>query len=244
MKTEDAAMTRPSRAGCAAIGVMMFALGCSEDVFDVDVALADDFAVDFGSASGTIPTVTCDAQNPAICGEGVVVEFMGAPGQATITPGCDGATARCFAQADARVTYTVDVLQDESFTSKVGRQAVKLVRRVDVAITIPTNTMTFEIPEIDIFVGPPGTQQPSDPGVFPVDVVRSIAAGTTIAAAEARHLVVADGSPARNLIESSITSKTPFVFLLTLAPRLESGAALPAGMLAVELQTLLGLGLR
>ena len=244
MKTDDAAMTRPSMAARAAIGVMMFALGCSEDVFDVDVELANAFAVDFGSASGTIPTVTCDAQNPAMCGAGLVVEFMGAPGQATITPGCDGATARCFAQADARVNYTVDVLQDESFTSKVGRQGVKLVRRVDVAITIPTNTMTFDIPELDFFVGPPGTQQPSDPGVFPVDVVRSIAGGTTIAAADARHLVVADGSPARNLIESSITSKTPFVFVLTTAPRLESGAALPAGMLAVEIYTLVGLGLR
>ena len=76
------------------------------------------------------------------------------------------------------------------------------------------------------------------------DLVRSIAAGTTIAAAEARHLVVADGSPARNLIESSVTSKTPFVFVVTLAPRLESGAALPAGMLAVEIRALLGLGLR
>ena len=223
---------------------MMFTLGCSEDIFDVDVELANAFAVDFGSATGTIPTVTCDAQNPTICGAVMALEFMGASGQATITPGCDGATAHCFAQADARVNYTVDVLQDESFTSRVGRRAVKLVRKVDVTIAIPINTMTFEIPQIDIFVGPPGTQQPSDPGVFPVDVVRSIAAGTTIAAAEARHLVVADGSPARNLIESSVTSKTPFVFVVTLAPRLESGAALPAGMLAVEVQTLLGLGLR
>jgi hypothetical protein len=245
MDTKDSVTTGHVRNAGGAILVTVLAFGCSSDIFDVSVALTPEiFSADFGSASGMIPTVPCDSQNPAICGGDQLLELADGSGQATIKLGCDAGTARCFAQANARGTYTVDVLQDDSFTSKVERHAVTLVRMVDLTITIPANTMTFDIPEIDLFVGPPGTQQPSDPGVFPVDNVRSIAAGTIIAAADARHLVVADGSPARGLIEDSIRSKTPFVFVVTLAPRLESGAVLPAGKLEVDIQPLLSLGLR
>jgi hypothetical protein len=119
-----------------------------------------------------------------------------------------------------------------------------VVRVVDVAITIPVNTMTFDIPQMNLFVGPPGTTRPTDPGVVPVDTLAPIAGGKTIAAGEAQHLTVADGSPAHDLIASSIQAKTPFVFVLTLAPRLESGAALPAGTLQVVAEPFLGLGLR
>ena len=241
-------MTRQSRSASLPITILasVFAtLGCSPDIFDVSVALAPEmFPVDFGATTGTIPTVACDPQSPAPCGGDLSVDFTDGNGQATVKPGCDAATARCFAQADARYTYAVNVLQDDNFTSAVGRHTVSLVRMVDIAITIPANTMTFDIPEIDLYVGPPGSLQPSDPGVVSVDSVRSISAGTTIAAPGARHLVVADGSPARDLIEGSIKNKTPFVFVLTLAPRLESGAVLPAGALEVDIQPLVGLGLR
>jgi hypothetical protein len=202
------------------------------------------FTVDFGSATATIPSATCDPQNPTICGGSQIVEYTGGSGEATIDLACDAGTALCFAQVDARGMYTVDVLQDAGFTSAVGRKAVSVVRTVDVAVTIPVNTMSFDIPEIDLFVGPPGTAQPTDPGVVPVDNLQPIAAGTTIATGDARHLMVADGSQAHDLIASSIEAKTPFVFLLTMAPRLESGAALPAGTLEVVAEPLVGLGLR
>jgi hypothetical protein len=243
--TQRLVLNRYSRIACGALLAAVSALGCSEDIWDVGVQLAPEmFTVDLGSAAATIPTVTCDPQNPTVCGGSQVVEFTGGSGEATIDLGCDAGTALCFAQVDARGMYTVDVLQDDGFTSAVGRKAVSVVRTVDVAVTIPVNTMTFDIPEIDLFVGPPGTAQPTDPGVVPVDTLQPIAAGTTIATGDARHLTVADGSQAHDLIASSIETKTPFVFLLTLAPRLESGTALPAGMLEVVAEPLLGLGLR
>ena len=121
---------------------------------------------------------------------------------------------------------------------------MSLVRVVDVAITIPVNTMTFDIPEMNLFVGPPGTARPTDPGVVPVDTLQPIAAGTTTAAGAGPAPDGGRRLPAHDLIASSIQAKTPFVFVLTLAPRLESGAALPAGTLAVVAEPFLGLGLR
>ena len=158
-------------------------------------------------------------------------------------PGCDASVSRCFIQANAVVRYTVDVLQDEGFTDKVARRSVSAVRMLDVTYRIPVNTTTFDIPKIDVLVGPAGSRLPTDPGMALVDTVASLPAGTAFVD-QPRHLTVTDGSPARDLIERNIKAKTAFVFMLTMTPRLESGSPVPAGALQVELTPLLGLGLR
>jgi hypothetical protein len=222
--------------------------GCSSDIFDINVALTPEkFPLDFGSGSGTIPSLACDLLQPAMCGGNQVIALMTGTSEADVqvalSMGCDAATMRCYAEANAHANYTVDVLRDESFTSKVGRQAISVVRMLDIAYTIPTNTATFDIPRIDVSVGPPGTTAAADPGAFPVDSIPPLPAGTVVAGA-ARHFTLADNSPARDLIERNIKNKTPFVFVLTLAPRLESGAPMPAGKVEIAIQPLLGLGVR
>ena len=233
-------------AGTAMVFTALASGGCSADIFDVSVELMPEaFTVDFGASSGTIPTVVCDPQDTSASACGGAIQVGDGTGQATLRLGCDAASARCFGQADAAMNTTVDVLRDEAFTSKVGRKAVSLVRMLDIAVTVPTNTMTFDVPRIDVYVGPPGITLPGDAGVVFLDRLYPIAAGTTITSTtDARHLVVADGSPARDLIERSIKGKSPFVFVLALAPRLDSGAPIPAGTLTVNLQPLLGLGCR
>lgn len=220
--------------------------GCNSDIFDVAVSLSSEtYALDFGSATGTVPTIACDPSNAQACGSSQVIQLMPAngTGEVDVNLACDATTDRCFAQAKARVTYTVDVLQDQGFTSQVGRRAVSLVRSLDLAYTVPTNATNFAIPEIDLYVGPPGTTQSTDAGVFAVDHTQPLPAGSAFTS-PAMHLTLVDGSPAHDLIESSVKSETPFVFLLTSAPRLESGSPLPAGMLQVDIQPVLGLGLR
>jgi len=218
--------------------------GCNPDIFDVSVALShESFPADFGNAMGTIPTTTCNTGDTTVCGASQTTMLDDNAGQVTISLACDGSKNLCFAQANATAATTVDVLQDDSFTSAVGRRAVSVVRMLDLQYTIPTNTATFTIPEIDVYVGPAGSKTATDAGVVMVDKISPIAAGTTITGSP-RHLTVADGSPARDLIESSIRSETPFVFVVTAAPRLEAGATLPAGKVVVDVQPLLGLGLR
>jgi hypothetical protein len=220
------------------------ASGCSPDIFDISVALADEsFPIMFGNATGTIPSIACDPQNPGPCGAGQVIALNDGAGEAQIDVGCSAPTSQCYAEVDARLSYVVDVLRDESFTSKVARKTVTLVRMLDVAYTVPTNTTTFTVPQMDIYVGPAGTTTATDPGVYLVASVPAIPAGTTIVD-QPGHLTIADGSPGRDLIEKNICGKTPFVFVVTLAPRLEAGAPVPAGQLEMRLQPLLGLGIR
>jgi hypothetical protein len=229
------------------LGLAVAALAaCNADVFDVDVALAPHaYQADFGTSSGTIPTVTCDATMPAACGAGqtlAATTATGAPADVSVAVGCDATSARCYAEAHALLVYELDVLQDDDFVTKVERHAISAVRSIDLAYTLPTNTLTFGLPRIDVYVGPAGSTSETDPNVTLVDSVTTIAAGVTFVDTR-RHLTLADGSPARGLIEQSIQAKQPFVFVVVAAPRLEAGAALPGGAFEIDIYPTLGLGL-
>ncbi|MDB4983357.1 MAG: hypothetical protein JWM82_4109 [Myxococcales bacterium] len=239
-----------SRGGClwrlgrlvSLVPLVAAATACAPDILDMDVDLSPHaFVGDFGSATGTIPTIVCEADMPAACGSSVAgtaktvaVPSADVPADVTVTPGCD-THCRCFAQANARIAYEVDVLQDDAFVTKVERGAIPAVRVLDLGYTVPKNTLTFDLPRIDVYAGPAGTKTENDGGAVFVDSIPTIAAGTAFVD-ERRHLTLADDSPARALIESSIQARTPFVLVLVAAPRLEAGAVAPAG--AVEIDTL------
>lgn len=234
----------PLLSAAAALVALWLGTGCSNDILDVDVDLApQSYSVDFGQQSGTIPTVTCDPAVPAACGSGVAratTDAAGIPGDVSVAMGCDAATARCFAQADARVAYTADVLQEQDFQTKVQRRAVSLVRVADVAYSIPTNTLTFDVPAIDVYVGPAGARTESDPGVVLMDTIHPVPAGTTFT--EPRHLTLADDSPARALVEGAVRDQQPFVFVVVVSPRVEAGGPMPGGALQVDVFPKLLLG--
>jgi hypothetical protein len=237
----------PLVAAGAALMALWLGGGCSSDVLDVQVDLQREvFDADFGPPAGNIPDVACDPAAPGACGVGVVGTGTAAaaalPADVSVSVGCDAASARCFGQALAHVPYAVDVLQDDSFTSSVGRRAIGLVRVADLAYTVPINTLTFDLPKIDVYVGPPGTARETDSGVAFVDSTTPIPAAATFTAE--RHLTLADGSAARALVESSIKAQQPFVVLLVLAPRVEAGKPVPAGGLEVALQPRLTIGFR
>ena len=224
-------------AGAAAV------TGCDADVLDTDVALdQQSYHADFGDQSGSIPDVTCDPAAPGVCGGDATVRFATSAGDAQLAFGCDDTTARCYASADARVAHAVAVLQDQNFTSKVERQAVILVRSADVAYTIPVNTLTFDLPGIDLYVGPEGTTRETDANVFLVDHIPPVAAGATVAEGSG-HVVLRDGTPARNLVEQHVQERRPFVFVVAFAPRIEAGTPVPSGAIDVVLAPRLRLGL-
>jgi hypothetical protein len=233
------------------LGFVVFgASACNVDVFDVNVPLSPHaYQADFGASSGTIPTVACDPTMPTmptVCGTGqtlAVTTTDGAPADVSVDVGCDATTSRCFAEAHARLTYELDVLQDDAFVTKVERRAISVVQSVDLAYTLPTNTLTFDVPRIDVYVGPVGSKTETDPGVVLVDSVQSITPGLTFGDDARRHLALADDSPARALIVSSIQAKTPFVFVLATAPRLEAGTPVPGGAFEIDVYPTLGLGL-
>lgn len=225
--------------------VLWLGAACSSDIFDVDVDLAPrTFSADFGAPSGTIPTVTCDPSNAGVCGAGQIanVESQGnVPAIVSVSLGCDAATARCYAQANARVAYEINVLMDDSFVQKVERRAVSFVRRIDLAYTIPTNTLTFDIPTVDVYVGPAGSTVETDEGVAFVDSISPVTAGEIVT--DPRPFTLAEDSPARNLIADKIKAKEPFVVLVVAAPRLEAGAPIPAGAFELVIYPSITVGL-
>jgi len=229
----------------AAILSLVFAGGCSRDVFDVKVDLkTQTYLADFGTATGTIPVVACDPAAASSCSEGTVVNLdaPSAVGSASVqlSTCCDAATDRCFVQANARVPYAVDVFQDDAFTSKVASHAVEFVRVADIAYTVAMNALTFDVPQIDIYVGPPGIASETDPGVVAVGRTPPLAAGALLTDG---HLTVDDSSPARATIENAIRNEQPFTFLIVLTPRLEAGATVPAGTIEVHVSPQLLIGL-
>lgn len=238
-----------NRWGVSASAVAMVACslwaGCSKDIFDVTVELGSEaYTADFGQQSGTVPTVTCDPASPTLCTGGQTVDTTAAatagPATVGVTPGCDAATDLCFVQVNARVVYPVNVLQDDNFVTKVAQRSISLVRLADLAYTVPANTLTFEAPTVDIYVGPAGTTLETDPDVVHVGSTVPVPAGTTVTTQ--MHVTIGDGSPARALIEQSIKAEQTFVFVLTLAPRIEAGAPIPGGAIEVDLFPQVALG--
>src|SRR3569623_2630108 len=218
--------------------------GCNANIFDVSVALAhQSYPIDFGNATGTIPSTPCNGGAATVCGNSQTVMLYNNAGQVMINLACDSAKNLCYAQANATAATTVDVLQDDSFTIAVGRRAVAAVRMLDVQYTVPTNTTTFAIPEVDVYVGPAGARTSPASGVVMVDKIPSLAAGTTITGSP-HHLTIADGSPARDLIKTNIRNEAPIVYLVSARPRLEAGAPVPAGKVVVAVPPLMGLGVK
>jgi hypothetical protein len=220
---------------------------CDSDILDVDVDLMpQSYAADFGPSQGNIPAIACDPSTAGTCLEGqtlVDASTVGPTTEVHVEAGCDPSTLRCFALAEARLSQEVNVLQDDAFVTKVARRAVSAVRRVDLAYEVPVNTLTFDVPRVDVYVGPGGTVVETDPGVVAVGSLDNIPASATIVG-NRRHLVLEDNSPARALIEELIQAKQPFVFVLVAAPRMESGAPLPGGAFTVTFYPRLSLGLR
>jgi len=232
------------RAGALAALMAGAITGC--DVFDFDVNLAQQsFKLDFGQQTGTMPTVACDSSAGA-CNVAPSISLdtsstSGTPSQVGVTLGCDDASRQCFAQVTARASTTVGVIQDDSLSSKIERHSLGFVKVADVAYTIPTNSLTFDIPQIDVYAGPAGSTSETDAGVALLGSTQPIVAGTPVT--EAQHLIITEGNPARPVIEHAIEHKQDFVFIVVASPRLDAGNPIPAGTVEVDVFPKLTVGL-
>ena len=221
---------------------------CSPDIFDLDLGLGTSaIRLDFGAAGGSgaaggaLPEVTCDPQVANACGDASLLDPATLPDGARVRTGCDSASARCFAEADLSVAIQVAVAEDDSSASDLARQGATLVRTIDVAYVVPTNTLSFDMPAIDLLVGPAGASAAGDTGVVPVGTVAAIPAGQTFTD-QARHLTVPDGSPAHDLLEQSLNDRQPVTLIVTLSPHFDAGAPLPSGLLEINLSPRLTVG--
>jgi hypothetical protein len=230
------------RAALAALALLVG--GCSLDIFDVQANLdTQTFRYDFGSTQGTVPVVACSPGAPGSCdlsSPEISSAIAGIPGAVTLSLACDGGTSRCYGEAEARVALTFAVLQDDDLTTRIERRAASLVHGATLAYTVPVNTLTIAVPQIDIYTGPEGTAHETDPGVVAVGSIPPLAAATPVTVEQ--QLQVSGDSPARKSIADAVGDRRAFVLLLALTPRLDGGAPIPAGAIEIDVQPRLLLG--
>ncbi len=222
--------------------LLAVSLGCGLFDFDVDLA-QQTFTLDFGQQTGTMPAVACDASAGA-CTNAATFDASttaGIPSTVDVTLACDTASQRCYALVNARAAQTVAVLQDNDFSSKVARHALSFVKLADVAYTMPTNTLTFDIPQANVYAGPAGSTRETDPGVALLGTTQPIKAGTPTT--DAQHMIIDDDSPARPVIEHAVEHKQDFVFIVVASPRMNAGNPVPAGSIQFVVSPKLKVGL-
>jgi hypothetical protein len=164
-----------------------FGTSCSSDIFDLEVALdAQSYAFDFGKTQGTIPTVMCDPAAPGVCGSAPPISVdpsLGVPANVEVSLGCDAGSQHCFAQAAARVSQPMVVQAGD-----LARESISYVQFADIAYTVPSNSLTFQVPSVEIYAGPGGSQRETDPGVALLGTTAPIPAGATITTEQ--HLII------------------------------------------------------
>jgi hypothetical protein len=230
------------RRGATLAAILAIAAASCNTIFDIDVELqAVTLTADYGAAQGTVPAVPCAPSTASACGTGAQLGTAAESAAVSVAPACDAATSTCFAQANVQLVQQVNVLQDDGFASRVARGSITLVRSVDIGYAMPVDTLTFDIPDVAVYVGPGDAKSAGDPGVVMVDTIPGVAAGTTFT--DRRHLTIPDGSEAANLLKQNVRDRTPFVFILVTTPRIDAGDPAPAGALEIDLYPTVNLGL-
>lgn len=223
------------------LAMAMGLAGCglvSSDIFDVDVHLqTQPFSHDFGNAMGKVPPVPCSAMM------NTCQLVKDALNDSRVAALCDG--TMCYAQADVTLpSPDIDLSKEKEFQSKVAQKAVQAVRTIDLGYRVVVNTLSFDIPAIDVYVGPSGAMLKTDPGVLPIGTIGPIGKGQRTPDNVLSHLKVADGSKARDyLVGKVMMPKPPFVFLLAASPRLKAGDSLPAGNIEIDVLPTVTVGL-
>ncbi len=256
VSTRAARGLRAIRAGLMAFALASLAIaaGCG-DLAGADIHLASTaLGADFGTQAGSIPPLACSAASASAC--------SGVPAPAGVSGwqvGCDTSAGQCFGQADLRIQQTVTAADPSSFDSAVGKQAVHYLESIDIAYTIPTNTLTFALAKIQLYVvqnpitGSGGSGAPeggvvveqapasSPPGDVLVGNVAPLAAGQVVGAE--RHLSLDGSDPAFTTISSQVEAGQDLVLALVVTPRVVASGRLPAGAIQVVCAPTLHFGL-
>jgi len=223
------------------------AAGCgllSTNIFDFTVKLTTQvYSQDFGMATGKVPTVACTSQTDP-CSQ-VASQLATSVPNAKATGRCNTTVApnQCVADLNVTLAYPLTLAEDQSFASSLGGKVIDIVNTIDLAYGVPTNTTTFNIPEMQLYIGPSGAQSATDAGVELIDKIPAIARGTTIPDAS-RHIILAEGTKARDQFIYYIKNpQKPFVLLLVTKPTVKGGDDMPAGKLELRLTPSITVGL-
>jgi hypothetical protein len=232
-----------------ALAIAALTAGCG-DLASADVALdSTALRADFGAATGSIPPIACTAGNASACA--AVPAPAGVSGWQV---GCDASAGQCFGQADFRVQQSVAVATPSSLDSQLGREAVPYLHGIDIAYTVPSNTLTFALAKIQLFIVTNGAAvgtgdggvileaSPAQSSDVLVGNVDPLAAGQVVA--DAHHLSISEGTPAFTAIADQVQAGQNLALAVVASPRVVAGTRLPAGAIEVLCQPTLHFAVR
>lgn len=230
------------RGALAAGLVAATALGCgliSSNIFDITIGLSSQtYGHDFGSTSGKAPTISCPV-TPDPCGS-LTTQIPGASNGR-----CDSSQSPSVCAADVSVVLpsTVNLSMDSSFASSVGSKAVRFVHTIDLAYGVNMNTTTFDIPALQLYIGPSGAKQPTDQGVVSLGTLQAIKAGTLIPEGS-QHVTILEGTAAHDKFAYYVQNPmVPFVLMVATTKTVRGGDPIPAGKIQVVIKPSITVGL-
>ena len=222
----------------AALGVG--AAGCgliSSNIFDITIGLSSQtYGHDFGTTSGKVPKIACPA-TPDPCGA-LAGQVPGASNGR-----CDEALKVCAADVSVVLPSTVNLSMDSSFASSVGSKAVRFVHTIDLAYGVNMNSTTFDIPPLQLYIGPSGAKQPTDQGVVALGTLQAIPRGTLIPAGS-QHVTILEGTAAHDKFAYYVQNPmVPFVLMVATKTTVRGDDPIPAGKIQLVIKPSITVGL-
>ena len=215
--------------------------GCgliSSNIFDITIGLsAQTYAHDFGAAtSNKVPKIACPA-SPDPC-SALNNQVSGASNGR-----CDDAQKSCVADVSVVLPSTVNLSMDSSFASSVGSKAVRFVHTIDLAYGVNMNSTTFDIPPLQLYIGPSGAKQPTDQGVVALGTLQAIPRGTLIPAGS-QHVTILEGTAAHDKFAYYVQNPmVPFVLMVATKTTVRGDDPIPAGKIQLVIKPSITVGL-
>jgi len=212
------------------------------DIFDITIPLSpQEYTQDFGSNTGKVPSVPCTAAMNTC--QTVANQVGGSIQGATAKGICESSTSTCSAEIAATLSYQLQLSNEQSFATSVGGKVVSVVRAIELKYGVPTNTTTFTIPEMMIYIAPQGVKSETDPKAVYIDKIPAIAAKQTLPA-DSGSLKIAAGTPAFEQFSYYVKNPTtPFNFLLVAKPKVKAGDDVPSGKIVIRITPQITVGL-
>jgi len=146
---------------------------------------------------------------------------------------CDAASASCaFAVVVQSPPQMINLKTEANLPSSLANQSVLDITVNKLSYDVSQNSLTVDLPPVDLFLGPQGTTKTTDPGGVKFATVPSIP----------RSTVVTDGNipieAAANTVFENIGMHlgTPFVFLAQTRVVIPGGTPAPAGALTLTIK--------
>jgi hypothetical protein len=200
-----------------------------------------EFSHDFGAPTNvTLPSIPCTTD----------MQCAGAQPPQGATLACDTTAKTCIATYDLRLIQPVNLSQQKGFPDSVVNAAVQTVSVDAVHYWTPTNTLTFDTPDIDVYVGAQAVQMETDPGATLLGTIPSQPANTRTACgagaagtqeSECDVPLTAAGQNALGILARDY--RTPFNVLVVAHVVAHAGEQLPAGKLDLYVQPVIAFGI-